>query len=373
MVRQGPVAYNRPRRRPSLSAVSTSPNGAPATGSPGTAPERGRPAYSCGFPPSHRIVEYARTAEQLGYRRIWLFDSPALYGDVWMGLGRVAEATDRIGMATGVAIPSLRHPMVTAAAIATVEDLSPGRLVAAFGTGFTGRLTMGQKPMRWADLATYVRQLRGLLAGEVVEVEGAASQMLHAPGWGPPRPIAVPLWIAPAGPKGFAVARDLADGVIVSAPPQGQEPGWEHCALLVFGTVVRPGEDHTSRRLVEAAGPWFATSFHAMWEYRPEALHHMPGGAEWLARLEAERPPGERHLAVHEGHVTVVTERDRPAVEAAGAAILQSGWTGNAASIAARFDDAGARGVTEVVYMAAGPDIPAELEAFAAAARASTP
>jgi 5,10-methylenetetrahydromethanopterin reductase len=330
----------------------------------------GRPAYSCAFPPSARIVDHARTAEQLGYRRIWLFDSPALYGDVWMALGRVAEATRRIGLGTGVAIPSLRHPLATASAIATVEELSPGRLVAAFGTGFTARLAMGRKPMKWADLARYVRQVRALLAGEVVEVDGAPCQMLHVPGWGPPRPIEVPLWVAPGGPKGFEVARSLADGVIVSAVPDRQEGAWGSVALLVFGTVVRPGEDHTGRRLIEAAGPCYATGFHAAWEYSPEALGRLPGGSEWLARVEADRPPGERHLAVHEGHLTVVTDRDRPAVEAAGPAILGAGWTGAAASIAARFDDVGAAGVTEVVYMAAGPDIPGELEAFAAAAGA---
>jgi 5,10-methylenetetrahydromethanopterin reductase len=321
-----------------------------------------------GLPPSHRIVEYARAAETFGYRRLWLFDSPALYGDVWMGLGRVAEATDRIGLATGVAIPSLRHPMVTASAIAAVEELSPGRLVAAFGTGFTGRKTMGQKPMKWSDLATYVRQLRGLLAGEVVEIDGAASQMLHSPGWGPARPIGTPIWVAPGGPKGFAVARELADGVIVSTVPSEENPGWPSCALLVFGTVVRSGEDHTSPRLIEAAGPCFATSFHGAWEYYPDALDGIAGGSTWRVAMEAARPPGERHLAVHEGHLTVMTERDRAAVAAAGPAILQSGWTGDAASVGARFDDVGAKGVTEVVYMPAGPDIAGELEAFAAAA-----
>ena len=63
-----------------------------------------------------------------------------------------------------------------------------------------------------------------------------------------------------------------------------------------------------------------------------------------------------------------MTQRDREAVAAAGPAILRSGWTGDASSIAARFDDAGASGITEVVYMPAGPDIPDELETFAAAA-----
>ena len=138
--------------------------------------------------------------------------------------------------------------------------------------------------------------------------------------------------------------------------------------MIVSGTVVRVGEDHTSVRLVEAAGPWFGTAFHAAWEFRPDALDLMPGGTLWRERMLAARPEPERHLAVHEGHVTVMTERDREAVLAAGAAILRSGWTGDAASIVARLDEATAAGVGEIVYTAAGPDIPGELEAFALAA-----
>jgi 5,10-methylenetetrahydromethanopterin reductase len=57
-------------------------------------------------------------------------------------------------------------------------------------------------------------------------------------------------------------------------------------------------------------------------------------------------------------------------VAAAGPGILEPGWTGDAASIAARFEKAGAAGVTEIVYVPAGPDIPGELTAFAAAADA---
>jgi 5,10-methylenetetrahydromethanopterin reductase len=98
-----------------------------------------RPAYSVALPPSREVTEHARAAAELGYSRVWVFDSPALYGDVWVALARIAESVEGIGLATGVAVPSLRHPMVTAAAIATVEELAPGRLWAYFGTGFTAR------------------------------------------------------------------------------------------------------------------------------------------------------------------------------------------------------------------------------------------
>jgi 5,10-methylenetetrahydromethanopterin reductase len=327
-------------------------------------------ALSCGFPPSRDLPTYARLAESLGYQRVWAYDSPALYGDVWIALTRVAEATDRVGVGTAVAVPSLRHPMVTASAIATVEELAPGRLAVAFGTGFTARLAMGKRAMRWSDLSRYVNQVRALLRGDVADVDGAACQLMYSPGFGPPRPIDVALLVAPSGPKGFAVARDVADGVVVvgAIPEDERDPRWSTCALLVNGTVLDPGEDETSHRVRGAAGPWFVTSYHAIYEWAPHAVAGKPGGAEWVTRVEAERPAGERHLVVHEGHVVTVTERDEALLDAAGPELLGSGWTGDRASVRARLEQAEAAGATEVIDTPVGPDIARELEAFASAA-----
>jgi 5,10-methylenetetrahydromethanopterin reductase len=113
------------------------------------------PAISVALPPSKSIVEWARLAAELGYRRVFVFDSPALYGDVWIALARIVESVPDIEVATGVAVSSLRHPMVTASALATIEELAPGRVSAYFGTGFTARLAMGRRGVPWADLARY--------------------------------------------------------------------------------------------------------------------------------------------------------------------------------------------------------------------------
>jgi 5,10-methylenetetrahydromethanopterin reductase len=330
------------------------------------------PTYSCALPPSFQVVEYARAARSYGYDRIWLFDSPALYVDVWVALARIAERVDDIGLGTAVLIPSLRHPMVTASAIAGIEEIAPGRLIAGFGTGYTGRLTMGRKPMRWEDLAEYIRQLGGLLRGDVVTIEGRPCQMIHSPGFAPPRPIGVPLWVAPSGPKGWAVARDLGvPGVITTDPGGSQDVGgeWSGLGQLVFGTVLRPGEDHTSPRVQAALGPVYTTGFHGAWERFPDALASRPGGASWRAAIEAARPADERHLVVHEGHLNYVKELDQPLVDAADASLLEAGWTGEAKVVAERFAAAAAAGVTDVLYNPAGPDIVGELRAFAEAVR----
>jgi 5,10-methylenetetrahydromethanopterin reductase len=259
--------------------------------------------------------------------------------------------------------------MATASAIAAIEALAPGRLVVAFGTGFTARVTMGQKPMTWKALTEYARQVRQLLDGDVVEIDGGACQMMHDGDLAPDRPIAVPLWVAPSGPKGMRAARELGvDGVLVVSPPN--EPlDCNHRGLLVFGTVLRSGEDETSQRVLAAAGPGYTTSVHGLWEYAPDAVASVPGGAEWHEHVKAERPEGERHLVVHQGHLSTVTDRDSNLVAAAGKAILDCGWSGDPDSIAARMDEAGELGITEVVYTPAGPDVPGELEAFAAAAQ----
>ncbi len=328
-----------------------------------------RPLVSVALAPSRDIVDHARAAAALGYERVYVFDSPALYGDIWVALARIAEAVPDIGLATGVAVTGMRHPVVTASAIATIEDLAPGRLRAYFGTGFTARNTMGQRGLRWSDLAVYVQQVRGLLAGEVVEVDGAACQLLYSPGFGPARPIDVRLGMAPMGPKGFAVSEELADTVILTGLPTPEQRQWSEIAMLVNGSVLEPGEDHTSERLRAAVGPFYVTTFHGIWEFAPDAVPTLPGGAEWLERIAEDRPEGQRHLAVHEGHFVTVTGRDLPLLDRAGEGLLGAGWTGSPEQVGERAAAAAAAGVTELAYVPAGPDIERELRAFAAAVR----
>src|SRR5215470_10769029 len=125
---------------------------------------------SCAFATSAESHEHARTAERLGYARAWFYDSPALYPDVWVQLCRAAERTSRIGLGPGVLVPSLRHPMTNAAAIATLVGIAGAKRVAiAVGSGFTGRFTLGKRPMKWTDVVAYVTTLKALLRGERVE------------------------------------------------------------------------------------------------------------------------------------------------------------------------------------------------------------
>src|ERR687889_2309623 len=126
--------------------------------------------------------DHVALAEDLGYARAWLYDTPQQSPDVWMMLALAAQRTRRIGLGPGVLVPSLRHPMVNAAATAALAALAPGRVAVAFGTGFTGRRAMGYRAIPWAFMDSYLRAYRALLRGEVVEWEGAQMRMLHPDG-----------------------------------------------------------------------------------------------------------------------------------------------------------------------------------------------
>jgi 5,10-methylenetetrahydromethanopterin reductase len=317
---------------------------------------------SCAFATSNASHEHARIAEDLGYTRAWFYDSPALYPDVWVQLCRAAERTTRIVLGPGVLVPSLRHPMVTAAAIATLVAIAGAERVAvAVGSGFTGRFTLGQRPMKWSDVREYVRVLRALLRGEHVEWQGRVLAMLHPEGYGARRPIAVPFVIAAAGPKGVAAAHDIGDGVFAAAMPVA---GFDWSIVLTFGTVLDEGEDPGSPRVLAAAGHAAPVLFHFALENR--RLDMVPSGEAWAAAY-ATVPESVRHLALHDRHLIAINERDRPFVTGhllaeQGLALARAGWRERLALLASL-------GATEIAYQPAGPDIARELEAFATAAR----
>jgi len=318
---------------------------------------------SCAFATSPESHEHARIAESLGYRRAFFFDSPALYPDVWVQLCRAAERTTRIGLGPGVLIPSLRHPMTNAAAIATLAGLAgTERVVVGVGSGFTGRMAMGQRAMRWRDVAAYVRTLRGLLRGEQVRWDGKPIQMLHTPGFAPPRPLEVPFIIAAGGPKGIAVAHEVGDGVLSAMPLSG----FASSIALAFGTVLADGEDPGAERPLAAAGHGAAMLLHYSTENGFLDTLLPEQGRQWLAAYDAV-PAERRHLAMHYGHLVLVNEHDRPYVT--GALLTQLGLARSAAGWREHLAQLEAAGATEVAYQPAGPDIARELEAFITAAR----
>ena len=251
---------------------------------------------SAAFATSLDTPAHIAEAERLGFRRAWCYDSPPLYPDVWMTLALAAERTSVIGLGPAVLVPHLRHVMTNAAAIATLAALAPGRVAVAIGSGFTGRLALGQRPHSWRTVRGYVLALRSLLRGDEVEWDGTVLKMLHLEGFAPPRPIDVPLLVAIGGAKGLAVAEELADGVILTGALGQLASGRLNWIIQTStGTVLDEGESPDSRRVLDAAGHAGALAYHGAYE-RGRASQ-LPRGDEYAALIDAiepERPSPDR-------------------------------------------------------------------------------
>lgn len=313
---------------------------------------------SCGLPPGPDFADLAALAEQLGYSRVWIYDSAPLWEDPFVHLALAAERTTRIGLGTAVLVPDQRSLMTMASGIATIVRISNGRFRACFGTGFTAKVTVGMRPMTLNALVDYVMALRLLLAGKTATVGGTPIRMLHADDLTVRRPIDVPLWISVFGPKGAALATGVVDGII--GRPHPTLP----TATIASGTVLDPGEDPGSTRVREAIGPWRVVDWHdAYARGGAAAVDAMPGGRAWREELEAVAPAGERHMSIFEGHVTHLPDRDRELLEH----INVKAMVGDEARIAQQISRMAGFGFQEIIYTPTGPDVSRELRTFAAA------
>ena len=321
---------------------------------------------SAAFPPVPETPDHIVLAEQLGYETAWVYDTPALQLDVWMTLALAAVRTERIRLGPGVLIPSLRHPLITASAIATLVGLvGPDRVIIGAGTGFTGRRAMGQKPLRWADFPGMVADVQALLRGEIVEVDGRAARMLHWPGQAVERPIEVPWILGVNGPRGLAAAAEMGAGVFSSRPRPGADyKGIDDVILLGFGTIMDDDESIESPRVMDTAGPGVSVLYHAFLEQRDARLGTL-SNAERFAEITGDMDPATIHLSLHEGHLTQLNAIDRQVLTPESLRLAP--FVCHAAEVPERMDRHAAAGITEVSFQPMG-DVERELRAFAAAA-----
>lgn len=203
-----------------------------------TTPELGLGLFPTEAP--SRLVEVAREAEQLGYSHLWMGDSQAIWREIYVNLGAVVMATQRMVLGTGVTNPVTRHLSVTASALATLGELTGGRVALGIGAGDSAVETVGHRPSRLAGLETAIHTLRQLMSGEAVEV-GQGTMRLD---WLEPQRI--PIIIGASGPKLLRLAGKVADGAIILV---GTAPEYLQGAL----DCIRQGAQEAGRDL-EADG-----------------------------------------------------------------------------------------------------------------------
>jgi len=159
--------------------------------------------------PIERVIELTRRAEAAGFTHGWLFDSHVLWKEPYPLLTVMALNSDRLRLGTCVTNPGTREPTVTASALATLNEISGGRMDLGIGRGDSARRVEGKPPMTLAHLEEAVHLIRDLVEGRSVEQEGA---QLHFD-W--TRADRLPVWVAAYGPKALRSTARVADGIVL--------------------------------------------------------------------------------------------------------------------------------------------------------------
>ncbi|MEL7156053.1 MAG: LLM class flavin-dependent oxidoreductase [Actinomycetota bacterium] len=285
-------------------------------------------------------IDYIVRAEELGYTHAWVADSQMIWSDPYATLALAADRTSTIQLGTGVSVAATRPAPVTAASIATINRIAPGRTFLGIGTGNTAMRIMGHKPMRIAEFDDYLTALRPLLRGEESDVgwRGRTSPVRHI------MPDAgfvnfddeIPMYVSGFGPRSLGLAGKHGHGAVLSIPPQPEfmERVWrsvEHgaqedgrtldrsdylTASLTTAVVLEPSEATDSPRVKRLCGAFAIASLHYTYDQwrqygRGPGPAHEGVWEEYTAMLE-EVPEEIRHQRIHVGHnCWVLPEEER--------------------------------------------------------------
>lgn len=179
------------------------------------------------------LVDCAQAAERVGLDDLWITDHIAIppddaegsggrYLDPLTTLAYLAACTSKIGLGTGVLNLPYRAPLPTAKAIATVQELSQGRLKLGIGVGWMKAefRALGVPHDRRGRLTDETLAfLRACFAADEVEAHGQPFLFL-------PRPQRPPIFIGGAAPHALERSVEFGDGWLPMAgdPKQLKEP-----------------------------------------------------------------------------------------------------------------------------------------------------
>lgn len=241
-------------------------------------------------------LRVGRCADELGAVNVGVWDSPTMTADAWTTLGALSQHVRRARLGVMVTNPVTRHPVVTAAAAATLARAAPGGACLGIGSGDSGVRNLGASPASLAELRTYVTCVRELLRDG--ESRWRDERVFLAD---PPPPGSVPVYVAAHGTAAVEVAAATADGLLAG--------------LGVSQDVVTAVLDATARTVASSGRA--GEAFDVRWVLPGVCVDPEPGRAPervgWLLASFAH------HYARRVPPSALVPEPLREAVQALGA------------------------------------------------------
>jgi 5,10-methylenetetrahydromethanopterin reductase len=167
---------------------------------------------------------FAVRVEAAGFDFMWMPDTPLLAGrwrDIYVHLTCAALQTARLRLGPGVTNPLTRHPIATASAILSLDEVSDGRADLVAGSGYSSAYIIGRKAATLATMRQSTELWRSIFHGQVTELGGLEIELNSA------RPQ-LPIYLAATGPRMLQLAGEIADGVLIMV---GASPGTVSWAL----------------------------------------------------------------------------------------------------------------------------------------------
>jgi 5,10-methylenetetrahydromethanopterin reductase len=155
------------------------------------------------------IEQMAERADRYGYAMVGIADTPGNAMDPWIAAALVARVTRRARVAICVTNLTARHPSVSAAGIASIDAIAPGRAVLGIGAGHSGTKNLGLPGSTARELGGGVGFIKELLRGRPATLGTATA---HLP-W---VKRASPVFLAASHPLGLQTAGRAADGVFIN-------------------------------------------------------------------------------------------------------------------------------------------------------------
>ena len=176
---------------------------------------------------SPQLLRHVERIEELGYDSIWLSDSATLPGPApLVALGAIAARTSRLKLGTSVLVAPARNPVLLAKELATLDALSEGRVLPAFGLGIDREPEAAAigvpKAERAARTEEAIEIVRRLWPGEPVTYEGRFTS-LHGVTLSPATTrTSLDIWLGGSSPAALRRSGRLADGWLGSfvSPPE---------------------------------------------------------------------------------------------------------------------------------------------------------
>ena len=168
--------------------------------------------------------EAALATEAAGFESLWTWDHLISFNDdaepvleCWTTLAALAELTERVKLGSFVTNVMSRHPDVLAKAIATIQEISGGRVELGIGAGSRPReqvaynrpFPSGRERVERVEEAVEVMRL--LWSGEEVDYQGKHYRVRGGRSVPVPSPMP-PIMIAGLGPRSARNAARVGDG-----------------------------------------------------------------------------------------------------------------------------------------------------------------